>query len=215
MSNISSPLQKFPELLLMQYRNSPNLVAYLKCYAAEMQEVYSCLQSTITDRYYDVAKGAQLDVIGAIVGAGRTLEGIAVAGYFGFLQSAESLGMGREDNPRLGGVLRSEDDAIGRDIVLSDELFRNWIDARIIKNKTACNIEDTITFFKLLLDRPDLQVAITEPEPATVRVSLQETLDIYEAAQVRSLAEHIKPVGVKFIVEDLTGVIETLPVIRG
>ena len=69
MSNISSPLQKFPELLLMQYRNSPNLIAYLKCYAAEMQEVYSCLQSTITDRYYDVAEGAQLDVIGAIVGA--------------------------------------------------------------------------------------------------------------------------------------------------
>ena len=58
-------------------------------------------------------------------------------------------------------------------------------------------------------------MVITEPEPATVRVSIQETLDIYEAAQVRSLAENIKPVGVKFIVEDLIGVIETLPVIRG
>ena len=91
---IQEPLEKLFGLLLMQYRNSPNFIKYLSCYAAEIQGVYTCLQEELTDRYYDVAVGAQLDVVGEIVGARRTLEGIAVAGYFGYLDSAESLGMG-------------------------------------------------------------------------------------------------------------------------
>ena len=211
---IAAPLTKLMDLMLMQYRNSPNFIKYLSCYAAELQEVYACLQQEITDRYYDVAVGAQLDVIGDIVGAGRTLEGVSVAGNFGYLDSAESLGMGREDDPNIGGPLRSEEDDTVQDIRLNDELFRNWIEARIIKNRTGCNTEDTIAFFTLLLNDDELDVEITTPAPATTKVSLKKTLTIYEAAQIRSLAQHIKPVGVTFIVEDFTGVIETLPIAR-
>ena len=212
---IQEPLEKLFGLLLMQYRNSPNFIKYLSCYAAEIQGVYTCLQEELTDRYYDVAVGAQLDVVGEIVGARRTLEGIAVAGYFGYLDSAESLGMGKEGDLTVGGPFRSEKDDIVQDIKLTDPLFRNWIEARILKNRTNCNIEDCITFFKLLLNNEDLQVIVTEPANATVRISLGTTLTIYEAAQIRSLAQHIKPVGVTFIVEDENGVIQTLPILRG
>lgn len=214
MSAIAAPMDKLMRFLLMEYRNSPNFIKYLSCMALEMQEIHGCLEQELTERYYDVAIGAQLDVIGEIVGAGRVLEGVSVAGYFGYLQSAESLGMGRGDDPRLGGVLRSNDDDTVQDIVLDDQLFRNWIDARIIKNRTSCNIEDTITFFRLLLNKPGLSIEITEPAPASVTIKLHEQLNIYEAAQVRSLAQHIKPLGSTFVVEDLTGVINTLPIAR-
>lgn len=209
---IVSPLQKLPDLLLMQYRNSPNFIKYLQCYASELQEVYSTLNQCLTDRYYDVAVGEQLNVIGEIVGAGRTLSGVVIAGNFGFLANPESLGMGREDNPALGGPLRGEDEDVTQDVVLDDRLFRNWIDARILKCKTACNTEDTISFFRLLLDKKDLPVEITEPGPAEVVIMLHVTLSIYEAALVKSLAQHIKPHGVKFTVKDKTGIIPTLPV---
>lgn len=212
MSLITSPLQKLPELLLMQYRNSPNFIAYLKCYAAEMQEVYSTFQQCLTDRYYDVAVGAQLDVIGEIVGASRTLSGIVIAGNFGYLYNPESLGMGKEDDPTVGGPLRSIEDDVVQDVELTDRLFHNWIDARILKCKTACNIEDTVTFFKLLLDKPDMDVIITEFESASVVVTLDARLDIYEKALVKSLAQNIKPEGVSFTVQDQNGIIPTLPV---
>lgn len=212
MASIISPLQKLPDLMLMQYRNSPNFIKYLQCYAAEAQEVYSTLQQCLTDRYYDVAVGAQLDVIGEIVGANRTLSGVVIAGHFGYLANAESLGMGRQDSPTLGGVLRSEAEDTVQDIELTDALYRNWIDARILKCKTSCNTEDTMTFFRLLLNNPELLVEVTEPAEASAHVRLHATLSIHAAALIKSLAEHIKPQGVTFVVEDNTGIIETLPV---
>jgi hypothetical protein len=212
MSLITSPLQKLPDLLLMQYRTSPNFIRYLTCYAAEMQEVYSTFQQCLTDRYYDVAVGAQLDVIGDIVGASRTLSGVVIAGNFGYLYNPESRGMGKLDDPTVGGPFRSIDDDVVQDVKLDDTLFRNWIDARILKCKTACNTEDAITFFKLLLNMPNLNVIITEPAEASVLITLDASLSIYGAALVKSLAQHIKPNGVTFVVQDQNGIIPTLPV---
>ena len=102
-----SPSEQLEELMLMQYRNSPNFIKYLSCYAEEMAEVYDSFKEMQTCRYYDVAEGERLDVIGSIVGAKRILEGIVVAGNFGYLESPEAQGMGRQDDPSLGGPFRS------------------------------------------------------------------------------------------------------------
>ena len=207
-----SPSEQLEELMLMQYRNSPNLIKYLNCYAEEMAEVYDSFKEMQTCRYYDVAEGERLDVIGSIVGAKRILEGIVVAGNFGYLASPEAQGMGRQDTPSLGGPFRSIYDPEVGDIELADERFRNWIDARIIKNHTSCNVEDTIAFFRLLLNNPGLKVEISNPAPATAKIKLHKRLNIFEAALVKSLAEHMAPLGTEFIVEDTNGEIPTLPV---
>ncbi|QWY14039.1 Pf11041 family protein [Aeromonas phage pAh6.2TG] len=209
---IGAPSERLMDLLLIQYRNSPNFIKYLECYAEEMDEIYHVLTEMIECRYYDKATGERLDVIASIVGANRVLEGVVIAGNFGYLQVAESLGMGRRDDPALGGPLRSIKEDGVEDVVLTDARLKNWIDARIIKNKTACNTEDTIAFFKLLLDDPELKVKVMNPKPATAVIELGRKLSINEAALIVSLAQHVKPVGVEFIVQDQRGVIETLPV---
>lgn len=207
-----NPLELFAETLLTQYKNSPNLTAYLKCFADEAQEIYELVDQCTYLRYYDVAEGAQLDVVGQLVGATRLLKGVVVSGNFGYLEVAEALGMGRQDDPSLGGPLRSINDELIQDITLTDELFRNWINARILKNSTRCNTEDCITFFKLLLNRPTLSVEVVRHKNAGVTITLHAKLSPHEAALVKSLGQHIKPFGVEFIVQDLRGVIETLPV---
>lgn len=214
MNVMPSPSEQLYDLLLAQYRDSPNLRAYIGVFATEMNAVHDLFKQMLVKRYYAAARGAQLDVIGYIVGANRVLEGVVVTGNFGYLQAAEALGMGRQDDPLLGGILRSKDDEVDQDVRLSDGRFRNWIDARIIKNTTNINVEDTITFFRLLLDLPNLSVRIEEPEGknASVLITLERTLSLNEISLVISLAEHMKPVGVEFIVQDNTGVIETLPI---
>lgn len=214
MNIMPSPTEQLYDLLLAQYRGSPNLQKYIGVFASEMDAVHDLFKQMIAKRYYNLARGAQLDVIGYIVGANRVLEGVVVSGNFGYLQAAEALGMGRLDDPLLGGILRSKDDEVDQDVRLSDGRFRNWIDARIIKNTTNINVEDTIAFFRLLLDLPNLMVNITEPEGknASVLITLERTLNLNEVSLVISLAEHMKPVGVEFVVQDHTGVIETLPI---
>lgn len=214
MKQLPAPSEQLHDLLLAQYRDSPNLIAYLNVFASEMDDAHKVFDECLNERYYYRATGAQLDVIGYIVGAGRVLEGVVVSGNFGYLQSAESLGMGREDSPLLGGVLRGENDDPTQDVILPDSRFRDWIDARIVKNHTTVNVEDTIQFFRLLLNDPDLLVNIVENPgvEAAVTITLERVLNINEVAIVVSLAQHMKPVGVNFLIQDHTGVIETLPI---
>jgi hypothetical protein len=202
-------------LMLTQYRASPNFIKYLSAFTLEQEEVQVALQETISDRYYDVAVGAQLDVIGELVGCERVLRGIQIAGNFGYYEVDAALGMGKDSDASVGGVLRSDSDDEVQDITLPDPLFRNWIDARIIKNRTVCNVEDTIAFYRLLLDTPTLMVEITQEAPATARVTLHTRLSVQNIALIKAVAQHIKPVGVDMIVEDLNGVIGTDPVGTG
>ena len=209
---ITSPLQTLTERSLMQYRTSPLFMDFKKMYAEELQITYNTLQQCLTDRYYDVAIGAQLDVIAEIVGASRTLSGVVVTGHFGYLRVAEALGMGREDSPSLGGPLRSYYEDGVKDIELSDADLRSWIDARIIKNSSNCNIEDVISFFALLLNDPVVPIELTEPEPAVGHIKIWKELSLNEAALLKSVSQHIKCVGVTVKVFDTLGEIQTLPV---
>ena len=209
---ITSPLQTLHERSLMQYRTSPNFMDFKRMYAEELQITYNTLQQCLTDRYYDVAIGAQLDVIAEIVGADRTLSGVVVSGHFGYLRVAEALGMGREDSPSLGGPFRSFYADGVQDIELSDADLRHWIDARIIKNSSNCNIEDVISFFSLLLNDPVVQIELTEPEPAVGHIKIWKELSLTEAALIKSVSQHIKCIGVSVRVFDTLGEIQTLPV---
>ncbi|UYD72132.1 DUF2612 domain-containing protein [Vibrio phage vB_VpaM_VPs20] len=206
------PSETLHGLLLTQYRDSPNLIKYFTALSDEQEQVQVAIQETISDRYYDVAEGVQLDVIGRIVGCERVLRGIQIAGNFGYYDVDEALGMGKDADESVGGVLRSDDDDEIQDIVLPDVLFRNWIDARIIKNRTVCNVEDVIAFFRLLLDSPTLMVQIQQEAPATARVTLHTRLSLRNVALLKATAQHVKPVGVNMIVEDLNGEIGTDPV---
>lgn len=212
MAEMAAPVVRLPELTLSQYRNSPNYLKYLAVYTEEMQDIHESLQECLSERYYDIAVGAQLDVIGHIVGASRVLKGVVVSGHFGYLDVAEALGMGREDDPQLGGPLRGDREDEVQDIELSDPMYRAWIDARIVKNQTNCNIEDTISFFVFMLNDSEVDITVTEPAPATVRVDIDKTLSIHEAALIKSMAQHCKPIGVTLIVADRTGIIGTLPI---
>lgn len=207
-----TPKERLVSALWYQYRNSPNYIAYLQCFVEELTDTYQTLKEVIEKRYYGAAEGVQLDVVGSLVGAQRVLKGVVLAGNFGFLQSAESLGMGRLDDPSLGGPLRSAYDAGVKDIVLDDPLFYNWINARILKNNTSCNIEDIITFFKLLLNNQHTKIQVEEPAPKQLKITIHAKLSVYDAALIRSLAQHIKPVATGFFVQDLRGEIKTLPV---
>lgn len=210
---MGSPNEEFLSILISQYRDSSNFIAYLSAFVEQFEEIHQAAVDTINKRYIDVATGAQLDVIAELVGAGRILYGLPRAGDFGWYRTQEALGHGDDNNPgALAGPMKSDGDSDTRDYVLNDDLLRNWISARIVKNTSRCSIEDVITYFRLMTNYPDLMVEITEPAPATMHVRLHKALNVLEIALVSGIAQHIKPAGVTMIVEDDNIVIETHPI---
>jgi hypothetical protein len=60
--------------LASQFRDKPNLLAWVDAYAAQIQELETSGQLLLTITSIDDSEGSQLDVIGGIVGQGRAGE---------------------------------------------------------------------------------------------------------------------------------------------
>ena len=209
---IQDPTDKALDLLIGQYQTSTNFKDYLLALAEEQEEITTALRDVKSERYYDNAYGAQLDYIAELVGTSRTIEGVKVAGYFGYYDNQEALGAGDDNNPgALAGTLKGDDDLDIEDYILNDNDLRNWINARILKNSTRCNTEDTIEFFQLVLDDQDLLVEITEPAEATAHIRLHTALPVNQIALVSRVGGNVEPAGVTVILEDDNGIIDLIP----
>ena len=217
------PITRFTDLLISQYQTSPNFIKYLTTIVTSQQELWRAFVDIRNERYMLNAEGAQLDVIGSIVGAPRKIEGVAVAGYFGYFDVPEALGIGDENNPEyIAGILKSEDDTENADLVLTDTLYRQFIRARIIKNVAPSTVEDVIDFFKLITGRPDIQVEVMQnvtfdgltytPHEASFHIKLHDMFNVNEVALIQATGGHIKPVGVTMTCEYEGGLIIIEPV---
>ena len=199
------PSELVSRLVLSQYADSPNLLALLDIYCKELDELKIAVHDVIDLRYIDKAFGKQLDFIGDLVGAKRTLSGVKVTGYFGYLASAESLGMGKLDDKQVGGLFKSENDEEYQDIILTDALYLNWIKAKILLNNTEGSKEDCIAFFKLLLDDATLPIKLSIPSRATIKVELGRKLSLLEVSICIAYAKAVKPIGVTMRLYDTVG----------
>lgn len=199
------PTELLPSLVLSQYADSPNLLSLLNIYCQELNLIQQVTEEIIDLRYIDKAFGVQLDLVGALVGAKRTLSGVLVTGYFGYLESAQSLGMGLEGDNRTGGIFKSNSDEEYQDIRLTDDLFLNWIKAKILLNNTEGGKEDCISFFKLLLNDMTLPVKISIPAKASLDVELGRQLSLKEVSLCIAYAKAIKPIGITMRLFDTVG----------
>ena len=70
--------------LLTQFREAPNLQGYIKALMSEANLIECALIDTLAGRSVDTATGAQLDVIGEIVGQAREVVDASLLTYFGY-----------------------------------------------------------------------------------------------------------------------------------
>ena len=74
--------QIMESMLLQQYQNSPNLKEYMGCFIAELDILFAETERVYLGRFIEYAFGAQLDVLGIILGQSRAVE--LPTAWFGF-----------------------------------------------------------------------------------------------------------------------------------
>lgn len=100
-----------------------------------------------------------VDDIAYLVGASRIIYGATSLGYFGFYDNPGAYPAGDDNNPAVGGILRSDSDKESGDFVRTDTQLKNAIRARITKIVGNCSIEQIITYVDLVLGRSvDLEI---------------------------------------------------------
>jgi hypothetical protein len=132
-----------------QFKDKPVWDKYLQLMSYELEEIQANVEKLLQARDIDVAVGVQLDVLGRIVGIPRTLKSFELYEYFGFdgAVAAETFGsLSNED----GGFFRSLNSAVGGDYVLTDNSYRFFIKAQIIKNAAKSTPEEVVKFMSFL-----------------------------------------------------------------
>ena len=146
----------------------------------------------------DKSTGANLDLIGSIVGQSRILVDYYSKNYFGF-----------EGNPKAEpydqGVWYSLfSDSGGDSRVLTDEEYRRAIKARIISNNTNCSRKDYIDILTLLMGNTNFRISV--PSHGNIEITLAEGTELdyvqYFLSRVENLDSLIpKPLGFRIIVK--------------
>lgn len=191
------------DMLLSQYYHSPNLKKYIQCILDEFAEVKQAMADSVKYRYLADSFGVMVDDIAYIVGASRIIYGAAALGFFGFYSNPGAYPAGDDNDPTVGGVLRSDADKESGDFVRSDPQLKDAIRARILKITGNCNIEQLITYIELVIGR-ELDLEIKEGHQKMDYI-VHGKLSISERVLMAYMLPDFKPVGISISLADDTG----------
>lgn len=150
------------ERLASQFQESPNLIAYIKALtkvADELDCVFEDLHSVVD---LDNATGAQLDLVGQLVGQPRAFVPNIDPATFTF-----DIGPGFD----LGEFIINDGFT-----ELSDEDYRKWIRARIVRNTNQITPEDIIANVRFVFGQ-DVEVFFIDGETQYI-VNIGATLSL-------------------------------------
>ncbi len=141
----------------------------------ELQEIFRQLMQ---ERSLDTATGAQLDIIGDIVGQPRELIDTALLTYFAYLGYPEAESYGDLTNPSVGGFYRGLNDPLAGNTLLNDDQYRLFIKAKIIKNNTNATPNQLLEFLKFVFNSDHNQ--LVEEGDAAYTILIGKELSTFE-----------------------------------
>ncbi len=138
--------------LATQFKESTNFINYIKTLLVEANSLEEVYQDLLTERWVDTAVGINLDILGVIVGQPRILVDATILSYFGYLTAPGAQSFGTLLDPGIGGRFKSKDEPTTGNRELTDDEYRVFIKARVIKNSIIPALPETISFFRFLFN---------------------------------------------------------------
>lgn len=193
-----------PERVYFQYRSKPKAVKWFainQTIGDELIEAYG----EIRDSYdIDTATGAQLDIIGAIVGVGRDITRGQVLDVTQFALAANA------DEAQFGDTMAQfSEGVVSDDNDLDDAYLRQMIRWKISANNSHVTIEHTLAALRIVM--PDKVVIVNDPEDMTFSLEFigdgPDSID----ASILSLAGVVpRPQGVQYTGYSALGVFQNV-----
>src|SRR5690554_6930138 len=140
---------------------------YLQTLIDGYDDILNCLADLAQMRSLDTASGAQLDVIGEIVGQPRELIEADLFSYFGFQGALNAASFGEIGSP-VGGMFYNLGDNLGGNISLNDDQYRMFIRAKIFKNSFTSTPEEFITAVNQIFQTDSTYISVDEKGHAVV-----------------------------------------------
>lgn len=147
-------LEEARDRVTEQFKDKDIFDRYLQILLYDSLELQEVFKQLMQERSIDTAIGAQLDIIGQIVGQPRDLINTDLLKYFAFNEYIDAQSFGDLSNPAVGGFYYSLNDPTSGNTLLNDEQYRLFIKAKILKNTTNVTPNQLLDFLKFVFNSP-------------------------------------------------------------
>lgn len=186
-----------------QFKDKEIFDKYLQLLLSGMVDIQEVFRQLMQLRSIDTATGVQLDIIGDIVGQPRELIDTALLSFFAFQGYPDAQSYGDLGNPSLGGYYYDIRNPLAGNTLLTDEQYRLFIKAKILKNNTSATPNEVIDFVKFVFG-VDLSLVVGEGN-AEFTLMLGKELSSFERVLLTYVSSSSgypsnfipKPIGVK------------------
>lgn len=195
-------IEEARDLITDQFKDKPVFNKFLDLLLSPNMEVQEVFRQLMQERSLDTAIGAQLDLLGELVGQPRTLINADLLTFFGFLGEITADSYGDLNDPSVGSIWWDAEQPTRGNITLSDDLYRLLIKAKIAKNVTRATPEDLMRFANFVFSTHSSTVI--EEGGASFRIMIGRLLTRQEVGLLRWINETAyynskllpKPIGV-------------------
>lgn len=183
-----------------QFKNKEVFDRYIQLLIYGQQQLQEVYRDLIQGRSLDTAEGAQLDMIGELVGLPRGVLPASAwdTSYFGFLDVPDSLPMADLDVASEAGIFFDLSNQTEGNVTWNDTLYRQFLKAKIFANTSNGTPEELIAATKSILDVS--YVELIETGNANLLIGFNRILTPVEKYVLQGLGDYQRllpiPIGV-------------------
>lgn len=188
-------------LLIKQYWEKPKAKAEIELQASTWETTRAFLDALDPAFDLDNAVGAQLDVLGRIVGISRSVPEVIAKVYFGFSINPANEGFAdRFDSLRIGGPFFDKFSSAFTDLQLNDNDYRFFIRVKAAKNRASGYVssDQYISIQDVVLSAFEGQAYVIDNLDMTLTLYVSPTVSSDRLRLIRALNLLPKPQAVRY-----------------
>lgn len=196
-----SLIEETTNLLIKQYWEKPKAKAEIELQASTWDTVRTFLSALDPAFDLDNAVGAQLDVLGRIVGISRSVPAVIAKIYFGFESNPASKGFSDKFNSlREGGPLFDKFSSAFTDLQLGDSDYRFFIRVKAALNRASAYIasDEYISIQDVVLAAFDGRAYVIDNLDMTLTLYVSPVVSLDRLRLIQALNLLPKPQGVRY-----------------
>ncbi len=148
----------YVRLITSQHRHKEKYIAMIKAVSQPMTDCFNFLKNLNSKFDVETAEDPYLNILAHWTGTPLIIPGAAQLAYFGFEDQENSLTFGELNDPDVGGYFRESGQSGTGGLVPRGEFLRHLIQAKILKNHSTGNIEETKRILSLVLNHDQFKV---------------------------------------------------------
>ncbi|QBK69601.1 DUF2612 domain-containing protein [Acinetobacter johnsonii] len=195
----SKNINEYLGLVTSQHRQKTKFIESIRVAITPIVGCQNLLSKMSELHDLETATGNSLEQLALWTGTPLIIPGAAQLEYFGFIDQENAMTFGETDDPSIGGYFRESGQSGTGGLTPAGDFLRRLIKARILKNKSTGNINETKPILELALNHSHFKVFDNKDMTVTFK-NLATQFTTMQKILVQMFFP--LPAGVELIIED-------------